>query len=92
MQMPEKTVERLNDLVSCQPTVHPVPFSKTTSGLMYRHFIIDCSGFTFVDTMGVNALKEVGSFNDYRVTNQYKTLNSISIVTTYYTLISNLKN
>lgn len=57
----EKTVEKLNDLVTCTPTVHPVPFSKTTSGLMYRHFIIDCSGFTFVDTMGVNALKEVGS-------------------------------
>ena len=26
---------------------------------MYRHFVIDCSGFTFVDYMGVNALKEV---------------------------------
>jgi len=25
----------------------------------YRHFIIDCSGFTFVDCMGGNALKEV---------------------------------
>uniref|UniRef100_A0A0N5C3G7 STAS domain-containing protein n=1 Tax=Strongyloides papillosus TaxID=174720 RepID=A0A0N5C3G7_STREA len=24
-----------------------------------RHFIIDCSGFTFVDYMGVNAIKEV---------------------------------
>ncbi|KHN82502.1 Sulfate permease family protein 3 [Toxocara canis] len=24
-----------------------------------RHFVIDCSGFTFVDFMGVNALKEI---------------------------------
>jgi hypothetical protein len=55
----EKTVQHLNDIVTRKPSVFPVPFSKTTSGLIYRHFIIDCSGFTFVDTMGVNALKEV---------------------------------
>uniref|UniRef100_A0A7E4VES3 STAS domain-containing protein n=1 Tax=Panagrellus redivivus TaxID=6233 RepID=A0A7E4VES3_PANRE len=28
-------------------------------GLVYKHFVIDCSGFTFVDYMGVNALKEI---------------------------------
>ncbi|KAI6228965.1 STAS domain-containing protein [Aphelenchoides fujianensis] len=60
----EKTVKHINDLVTREPKVFPVPFSKTTSGLMYRHFVIDCSGFTFVDTMGVNALKEI--FNELR--------------------------
>ncbi|CAL2044767.1 unnamed protein product [Caenorhabditis brenneri] len=29
-----------------------------------RHFVIDCSGFTFIDYMGVNALREV--FSDLR--------------------------
>ncbi|PAV68658.1 hypothetical protein WR25_18731 [Diploscapter pachys] len=29
--------------------------------MLSRHFIIDCSGFTFVDYMGVSALKEVYS-------------------------------
>uniref|UniRef100_A0A7E4ZYI3 STAS domain-containing protein n=1 Tax=Panagrellus redivivus TaxID=6233 RepID=A0A7E4ZYI3_PANRE len=29
------------------------------SGIAYKHFVIDCSGFTFVDYMGVNALKEI---------------------------------
>lgn len=29
-----------------------------------RHFIIDCSGFTFVDYMGINGLKEV--YDDMR--------------------------
>ncbi|KAI6183240.1 STAS domain-containing protein [Aphelenchoides bicaudatus] len=57
----EKTVEHLNDIVTKTPTVQPVPFRRPTSGLMYRHFIIDCSGMTFVDTMGVNALKEIFS-------------------------------
>uniref|UniRef100_A0A914CE67 STAS domain-containing protein n=1 Tax=Acrobeloides nanus TaxID=290746 RepID=A0A914CE67_9BILA len=28
-------------------------------GFLNRHFIVDCSGFTFVDYMGVNALKEI---------------------------------
>lgn len=27
--------------------------------LAFRHFVIDCSGFAFVDVMGVNAIKEV---------------------------------
>ncbi|KAI6217599.1 STAS domain-containing protein [Aphelenchoides besseyi] len=61
----EKTVRHINDMVTKEPRkVFPVPFSKPISGLMYRHFIIDCSGFTFVDTMGVNALKEI--FNELR--------------------------
>jgi len=29
------------------------------NNISFRHFIIDCSGFTFVDCMGVNALKEI---------------------------------
>uniref|UniRef100_A0A0N4ZNC2 STAS domain-containing protein n=1 Tax=Parastrongyloides trichosuri TaxID=131310 RepID=A0A0N4ZNC2_PARTI len=35
-----------------------------------KHFIIDCSGFTFVDYMGVNAIKEV-----------YAELNQLNILT-----------
>uniref|UniRef100_A0A183BN78 STAS domain-containing protein n=1 Tax=Globodera pallida TaxID=36090 RepID=A0A183BN78_GLOPA len=38
----------------------PPPYSeKAAASIFYRHFIIDCSGFTFVDCMGVNALKEI---------------------------------
>ncbi|KAL3100985.1 hypothetical protein niasHS_001445 [Heterodera schachtii] len=36
-----------------------LPFSEKASSIFFRHFIIDCSGFTFVDCMGVNALKEI---------------------------------
>ncbi|UMM34927.1 hypothetical protein L5515_007780 [Caenorhabditis briggsae] len=32
--------------------------------ILSRHFVIDCSGFTFIDLMGVSALKEV--FSDLR--------------------------
>ncbi|CAB3398585.1 unnamed protein product [Caenorhabditis bovis] len=32
--------------------------------MLSRHFIVDCSGFTFIDLMGVSALKEV--FSDMR--------------------------
>ncbi|CAI5453459.1 unnamed protein product [Caenorhabditis angaria] len=32
--------------------------------ILTRHFIIDCSGFTFIDLMGVSALKEI--FSDMR--------------------------
>ncbi|CAB04607.3 STAS domain-containing protein [Caenorhabditis elegans] len=32
--------------------------------ILPRHFVIDCSGFTFIDLMGVSALKEV--FSDLR--------------------------
>uniref|UniRef100_A0A158R3W4 STAS domain-containing protein n=1 Tax=Syphacia muris TaxID=451379 RepID=A0A158R3W4_9BILA len=35
--------------------------SNLTSKQQPLHFIIDCSGFTFVDYMGVNALKEIFS-------------------------------
>ncbi|KAH7727630.1 CRE-SULP-4 protein [Aphelenchoides avenae] len=34
-------------------------FEKSANTLLYQHFVIDCSGFTFVDYMGVNALKEI---------------------------------
>ncbi|CAI5450161.1 unnamed protein product [Caenorhabditis angaria] len=34
------------------------------SNILSRHFIIDCSGFTFIDLMGVSALKEI--FSDMR--------------------------
>ncbi|MFH4976365.1 hypothetical protein AB6A40_003074 [Gnathostoma spinigerum] len=34
---------------------------KTSDHYRSKHFIIDCSGFTFVDCMGVNALKEIFS-------------------------------
>ncbi|CAI2353889.1 unnamed protein product [Caenorhabditis sp. 36 PRJEB53466] len=32
--------------------------------ILSRHFVIDCSGFTFIDLMGVSALKEI--FSDMR--------------------------
>lgn len=33
--------------------------NKFERNICFRHFVIDCSGFTFVDYMGVNALKEI---------------------------------
>uniref|UniRef100_A0AC34Q3B6 STAS domain-containing protein n=1 Tax=Panagrolaimus sp. JU765 TaxID=591449 RepID=A0AC34Q3B6_9BILA len=42
------------------PTIlNMVKLHQLTKSIFYKHFIIDCSGFTFVDFMGVNALKEV---------------------------------
>lgn len=58
-----KNVEKkiCNALENPKTTVTDVPL---------RHFIIDCSGFTFVDYMGVNAIKEV-----------YAELNQLNILT-----------
>ncbi|KAI1721611.1 sulfate permease family domain-containing protein [Ditylenchus destructor] len=57
---PEKAVDHLNGVITTQSqNATYIPYEKGTSGLLYRHFVIDCSGFTFVDYMGVNALKEI---------------------------------
>jgi len=54
-------IAHLNELIATQSLTAtlPIPAEKATSGLLYRHFVIDCSGFTFVDYMGANALKEI---------------------------------
>ncbi|CAD5231309.1 unnamed protein product [Bursaphelenchus okinawaensis] len=63
---PEDTIHRLNKMVMSKKITlqMPVKIEQSASGLAYRHFVVDCSGFTFVDTMGVNALKEI--FNELR--------------------------
>uniref|UniRef100_A0A1I7RJJ6 STAS domain-containing protein n=1 Tax=Bursaphelenchus xylophilus TaxID=6326 RepID=A0A1I7RJJ6_BURXY len=51
-----KTIEQLNEVIRGK-----TPEEDWFKNIGYRHFIIDCSGFTFIDYMGVNALKEIYS-------------------------------
>ncbi|VDK46270.1 unnamed protein product [Anisakis simplex] len=53
-----------NDVsIQCTNASRVLPEQKDTRAAVEmhpsRHFIIDCSGFTFVDFMGVNAIKEI---------------------------------
>ena len=73
LKIPEKDIEKISNALTIKSMdeiieVNFDPFNLITpyfqpdkpfAGLLYKHFIIDCSGFTFVDYMGVNALKEV---------------------------------
>ncbi|CEF65329.1 FI18412p1 [Strongyloides ratti] len=54
IKISNKTVEKK----ICNALENPKKITTETS-VPLRHFIIDCSGFTFVDYMGVNAIKEV---------------------------------
>uniref|UniRef100_A0A914CD50 STAS domain-containing protein n=1 Tax=Acrobeloides nanus TaxID=290746 RepID=A0A914CD50_9BILA len=47
-----RDAERYRDVIHFDPNL-------PKCGFLNRHFIVDCSGFTFVDYMGVNALKEI---------------------------------
>uniref|UniRef100_A0AC35F0C8 STAS domain-containing protein n=1 Tax=Panagrolaimus sp. PS1159 TaxID=55785 RepID=A0AC35F0C8_9BILA len=52
----EKKINHAFTIHSLEDYITP---DKPVAGLIYRHLIIDCSGFAFVDYMGVNALKEI---------------------------------
>uniref|UniRef100_A0AC35FFD7 STAS domain-containing protein n=1 Tax=Panagrolaimus sp. PS1159 TaxID=55785 RepID=A0AC35FFD7_9BILA len=58
LKIPANEAEELASITirSASEVINP---DKPFTSLFYRHFVIDCSGFTFVDYMGVNALKEV---------------------------------
>ncbi|CAO4379389.1 unnamed protein product [Caenorhabditis nigoni] len=51
-----------SDESSDEKTVHTM--NTMSADILSRHFVIDCSGFTFIDLMGVSALKEI--FSDLR--------------------------
>ncbi|CAD5230441.1 unnamed protein product [Bursaphelenchus okinawaensis] len=51
-----KTIEDLKNAMN-----KPASEEEWFKNIGFRHFIIDCSGFTFIDYMGVNALKEIYS-------------------------------
>uniref|UniRef100_A0A914DNR1 STAS domain-containing protein n=1 Tax=Acrobeloides nanus TaxID=290746 RepID=A0A914DNR1_9BILA len=59
---PEKDIESLCDAFTVMKNNEKTITEKSGCGILYQHFVIDCSGFTFVDYMGVNALKEI--FNE----------------------------
>uniref|UniRef100_A0AC34FCU4 STAS domain-containing protein n=1 Tax=Panagrolaimus sp. ES5 TaxID=591445 RepID=A0AC34FCU4_9BILA len=52
----EKKINHAFTIHSLEDYITP---DKPVAGLIYRHLIIDCSGFAYVDYMGVNALKEI---------------------------------
>uniref|UniRef100_A0A914CED0 STAS domain-containing protein n=1 Tax=Acrobeloides nanus TaxID=290746 RepID=A0A914CED0_9BILA len=53
-------------LVQSNPNVETVMPDESTIEAIQQHFIVDCSGFTFVDYMGVNALKEIFTEMSYK--------------------------
>ncbi|CAI4230986.1 unnamed protein product [Auanema sp. JU1783] len=61
-------LRRERSQIFLDPSVLEHEITQTTNDsssiMLSRHFIIDCSGFTFVDCMGVSSLKEV--FADMR--------------------------
>uniref|UniRef100_A0A914Y2D1 STAS domain-containing protein n=1 Tax=Panagrolaimus superbus TaxID=310955 RepID=A0A914Y2D1_9BILA len=56
---PNEAEEIASNVVTIRSATDIINPDKPFASLFYRHFVIDCSGFTFVDYMGVNALKEV---------------------------------
>uniref|UniRef100_A0AC34RGV3 STAS domain-containing protein n=1 Tax=Panagrolaimus sp. JU765 TaxID=591449 RepID=A0AC34RGV3_9BILA len=58
LKIPQKDMDELSNVLTIH-SLDPIEPEKPMAGLLYKHFIIDCSGFTFVDYMGVNALKEI---------------------------------
>ncbi|KAE9547897.1 hypothetical protein FO519_008889 [Halicephalobus sp. NKZ332] len=59
LKIPEKDIEKISNALTIKSMDEIIEPDKPVAGLLYKHFIIDCSGFTFVDYMGVNTLKEV---------------------------------